>query len=321
MKIVVSDCDHAHFEPETKVFAEAGLEWKLLQCKTEDDLIREGKGVNIFITQYAPFTRRVIETLSPDIKQVIRYGVGYNTVDTVAAEEFGVQVCNVPDYSTHEVSDHTLALMMALTRKVLHTNNLVKSGTWDYTKSIPIYRLAEQTVSVIGFGRNGRMFAQKVSAIGCKVLAYDPWYKPQPGDEGLATMVPLETAIREADILVMACPLTDGTRDIISDAAFNMMKPSAYLVNTARGGVVNEAALDRALTAGKIAGAGVDVGEVEPIPMSSPLYRHDNCIITPHLAWYSEASSLELKRKVAEEAVRLSRGEKVHYPVNTPKKR
>lgn len=321
MKIVISDCDHPSFDQESKVFNDAGFDWKLLQCKTEDDLIREGKGVNIFITQYGPYSRRVIEALSPDIKQIIRYGVGYNTIDVEAATEYGVQICNIPDYGMHEVTEHTIALMMALVRKVVVTSNLVKSGTWDYAKGMPLYRLAEQTVGIIGLGRNGSAFAHKISNFGCRILGYDPYYQPVAGQAQPFTLVPFEELIRESDIVIVACPLTDETQDLISDAAFDKMKPTSYLVNTSRGGIANEEALERALANGKIAGAALDVGVVEPIPFSSPLYRHDNCIITPHTAWYSEESARELKRKVAEEAVRLARGEKVHYPVNTPRVR
>ncbi len=317
MKIVVSDCDHAKMDVETAVFEKAGLSFTHLDCKTEDDLIAQCKGVTSVLNQYAPFTRKVIAALAPDLKQIVRYGVGVNNVDLAAATEFGVQVCNVPDYSMSEVSDQALAMMMALCRKVVQMNAHTKSGQWDYAKSIPVFRLSEQTVGVIGLGRIGRMFCAKVRALGCKVIGFDAYYKPNAADgTEYIEAVSLEELYRRADVISVNCPLTDETRHLVSDAAFALMKPTAYVVNVSRGGIVDEAALARALEANKIAGAALDVTEVEPLPADSPLRKFDNCLITPHMAWYSEEAGLELKRKVAEEAVRMVTGEPVHYPVN-----
>ena len=317
MKIVISDCDHSTIEQETAVTAAANLPapaW--LQCKTEDDVIRDCKGATSIINQYAPMTRKVFAALAPELKQVVRYGVGVNNVDLVAATEFGVQVCNVPDYGMNEVSDHTLALMMTMARKIVFMANKVKAGEWDYQPSIPLFRLCEQTVATVGMGRNGRLFAKKAAALGCRMIAHDAYYKPAPGENTGVEMVSLEELIKQADFVVINCPLTDETRNMFSDDAFKKMKKTAYIINASRGGIIDEAALARALESGEIAGAALDTTEKEPLQGDSPLRKFDNCIITPHMAWYSEEAAKELKRKAAEEAVRMVTGQAVQYPVN-----
>lgn len=317
MKIVISDCDHSSIDQEIAVIVAAGLEapsW--LHCRTEEDLIRECRGATSIINQYAPVTRKVIAALAPELKQVVRYGVGVNNVDLAAAAEFGVQVCNVPDYGMNEVSDHALALMLALARQVVLMADSVRAGEWDYRKSIPLFRLCERTVGTVGLGRNGRLFAKKAAALGCRILGHDDYHTPA-AEDAFIERVSLEELLRESDFVVINCPLTDETRNMFSDGAFTKMKKAAYIINVSRGGIIDEAALARALESGEIAGAALDTTEKEPLPDNSPLRKCNNCIITPHMAWYSEESALELKRKTAEEAVRMVTGKKPRYPVNT----
>jgi D-3-phosphoglycerate dehydrogenase len=320
MKIVISDCDHTSVDQEIAATAVAGLPppvW--LKCHTEEDVIRDCKGAASILNQYAPMTRKVIAALAPELKQIVRYGVGVNNIDVEAATEFGVLVCKVPDYGMHEVSDHAMALMLALYRKLVPMCNRTRAGEWEYQSAIPVRRLCEQTVGTVGMGRNGRLFARKSAAFGCQVIGYDPYYQPEAGDDMFITMVSLDELIRDSDYIALNCPLTDDTRDMFSDAVFMKMKPTAYLINTSRGGIVNEAALVGALEHGKIAGAALDVAENEPLERESPLRKFDNCILTPHMAWYSEEAAWELKRKAAEEAVLLVAGKAVRYPVNAPK--
>ncbi len=317
MKIIVTDCDHVALAEETAVLEAAGLSFELKQCKTEDDLIRECKGGEIFINQYAPFTRRVLEALRPEIRQIVRYGVGVNNVDVAAATELGVQVCNVPDYGMNEVAEQALAMTLDLARKVSFMNAGVRKGRWNYEDSIPLFRLSEQTLGVAGLGRNGRSFAAKSRAIFGKVIGYDPYYTPNAADgTDYIQPVDLDTLFREADIIVLHMPLTPETRNIVNAEAMAKMKPTAFIVNVSRGGLVNEADLDKALEEKVIAGAALDVTEKEPMDFDSPLLRHENFIVTPHMAWYSEQAASELKRKVAEEAVRFAKGEPLRSPVN-----
>lgn len=315
LKIVITDCDHENIDIEREIFKNAGMEVELLNCKTEEDLIENCKGANVFINQYAPITENVMKSL-PDLKLVVRYGVGVNNVDLVAATKYGVQVCNVPDYGMNEVADHALAMMLCLTRKVMIMHNYTRDEKWDYQKSIPIFRHSEQVVGVIGLGRIGRSFASKVSALGCKIVAYDPFVMENKYEvPDYIELVSFEDLIKMSDVISIHCP-SDNNIDLIDEEAFKNMKDTAYLINVSRGGIVNEEALDKALEEKWIAGAAIDVVAVEPISRDSKLFRHENFICTPHMAWYSEQAAKELKRKVAEESVRFAKGEDVFYPVN-----
>ena len=311
-KVVITDCDHENIDIERSVLSNGDISFELLQCKTEDDLIRECKGVNGFINQYAPITERVLKEL-PDLKFVVRYGVGVNNVDLEAATRYGVQICNVPDYGMNEVADQALALMLALTRKVVLMNDYTRNNKWDYQRSIPIYRHSCQTVGVIGVGRIGTSFVNKVHALGCKVVAYDP-YKKGPSPD-FVEFVSLEELIKISDVISIHCP-SDNAMNLIGEKELRNMKESAYLVNVSRGGIIDEVALDKALSEKWIAGAAIDVVLQEPLALDSPLFKHENFLCTPHMAWYSEEAALELKRKVAEETVRFAKGEEIHYPVN-----
>lgn len=315
-QVLITDCDHEDIEIESRVLQHADVSYVLKQCKTEDDLIREGQGATVFLNQYAPITERVMKNL-PDLKLVVRYGVGVNNVDLEAATRHSIQICNVPDYGTNEVADHALALMLSLTRKISLMTEQVRQGVWNYQQSIPIFRHSEQTVGVIGVGRIGTSFANKVHALGCKVIGYDPRIseKPTRSIPSYMKLVELDELLAVSDVVSIHCPL-DHARDLIDEAALKKMKPTSYLINVSRGGIINEMALDRALTDKWIAGAAVDVAQTEPLQADSPLLRHHNFHCTPHMAWYSEQAAQELKRKVAEEAVRFLKGEAVHYPVN-----
>lgn len=315
MKIIITDCDHASMEQEETVFKKNNLDFTLLQCKTEEDLIAQCKGGEVFANQYAPFTRKVIEALSPEIKHIVRYGVGVNNVDLQAATEFGVQVSNVPDYGMNEVADQALAMMMDLLRKTSLMNAYTKTQKWDYTKSIPVYRIPGKTIGVIGLGRIGKTFVKRLSGFDVNVIGYDEYLPADAKIEGVK-LVDFKTLVAESDAISIHCPLTEETRDLFDLEVFKQMKDTAYLINVSRGGIVNEADLATALEQKLIAGAALDVVDTEPMNVGSPLFEYENFICTPHMAWYSEESALELKRKVAEEAARFALGETVLYPVN-----
>lgn len=317
MKVVISDCDHASLEIENNILNSANLECEFQQNKTEEDLIQNCQEAEIILNQYAPFTERVFANL-PKLKLIVRYGVGVNNIDLNAATKYGVQICNVPDYGTQEVADHALALMLTLTRKVALMNYEVKSGNWDYQKSIPIYRHQEQTVGIIGLGRIGSAFATKVRALGMNIIAYDPSKQQKGISENLqfVTLKTFEEVLIESDIISIHCP-SDQAYHLFNEQAIQLMKKNAYIVNVSRGGIIDEEALYKAITKGAIAGAALDVSEEEPIKKDSQLLSLEQVICTPHMAWYSEQAAQELKRKVAEEAVRFAQGEKIYYPMNT----
>ena len=313
MNIVITDLDHADQNMERDVFGKAGMDFQLLECKTEDDLINQIPDANIALNQYAPFTKRVFDAL-PNLKQIIRYGVGVNNVDLDAAKEAGVQVCNVPDYGMHEVSDHAVALSLSIIRKVGTMNRNVRAGSWDFTQAMPIRRFSQMTVGVVGLGRIGRLFAQKMNALGFNIVGYDKFYAPSKADgTGYIEAATLDGVIEKADVFALFCPVTDENYHLIDASALGRMKDGVYIINTARGGLIDEDALAEGLKSGKIAGAALDTTETEPLPAASPLRSIDTCLITPHMAWYSEDAALELKRKVAEEAVRFAKGEPVNW--------
>lgn len=321
MKIVISDLDHVDQNVEREIFDANGLSFELKQSKTEDEVIKNCKGAEIVLNQYAPMTRRVIAALSPELKAIVRYGVGLNNIDLKAAEDYGVQVCNVPDYGMNEVAEHALALALDLARKTTRMSEEVPKGDWSYKKSIPIRRLSEQTLGVLGLGRNGRAFAKKARGIFKKVIAYDHHARPDAKDgTDWIESVDFDTLLENSDILALHLPLTNETAHLINEKTLAKMKPGSYLVNVSRGGLVDEKALLNALKNGPIAGAALDVTEEEPLPKDSELLKCDNILITPHMAWYSQEAEEELKRKTAEEAVRFAKGEKLRNPANNPKK-
>jgi D-3-phosphoglycerate dehydrogenase len=228
-----------------------------------------------------------------------------------------VQVCNVPDYGMNEVSDHALGLMLALVRKLPFMTDLTRNGVWDYRRSIPVRRLGVLTVGVLGVGRIGALFARKAAALGCRVVAFDPRRPDLAKRYPDIAFLSFEDLLATSDVVSLHCPLSPETRNLIDAAALARMKPDAVLINTARGGIVDEAALADALKRGALGGAALDTVAAEPLPATSPLRGAPNFLATPHMAWYSEESAEELNRKVAEEAIRFAKGEAVRYPVNT----
>lgn len=314
MRVIITDCDHDSIEIEKKVFAEAGMEVELRQAVTEDEVIAQCQNAEIFIVQYARISERVMENC-PCLRYVVRYGVGVDTIDLAAASRHGIQVGNVPDYGMNEVADHAIALAMSMLRKTVEMNAYTRNEKWDYTKAIPIHRFSELTAGVVGLGRIGRNFAQKMHALGFHVIGFDPFFKATEETDKYVTPVSMEDLIAQSDVISLHCP-ADGNKDLFCAGTFRKMKNTAILINVARGGIINEKDLDQALADGEIAGAALDCMTGEPVGKDSPLFRHENLIVTPHMAWYSEEAAAELKRKVAEEAVRFARGEAIYYPVN-----
>lgn len=309
-KVVITDYEFATLAPEEEILSKVGAELIRAQCRTEDEVIEAAKDADALLNQYAPVSRKVIENL-PNLKVVSRYGVGVNTIDIDAATEHGVIVGNVTDYCMDEVSDHAFALLISCARKVTQLNNAVKAGNWDYKVGVPIFRLPGRVLGLIGFGRIPQTLARKAQAFGLKVIAFDPYLPPEVAKEKGVELMELNEVCAQADFISVHSPLTDATRGMISDEQFNLMKKETFIINTARGPVIDEKAMIRALQEGKIAGAGLDVLENEPIEPDNPLLKMDNVIINPHAAWYSEESQLELKQKVAQNVADVLSG---YYP-------
>jgi len=314
-KVIVTDYDYDTFAPEKEVLDKLGIELILEQCKTEEDVIAACKDADALINQYAPITRRVIENLE-NCKVISRYGVGFNTIDITAATEKRMIVANVTDYCLDEVSDHALSFILSCSRKITQLNNAVKSGVWDFKMAVPVFRLRGLTLGLVGFGNIPQNVARKAQAFGLNIISYDPFVSKELAKEHNVELVELEELCERSDYISVHVPLTMSTKGMISDDQFNRMKKEAYIINTARGEVIDEKALIRALQAGKIAGAGLDVLEEEPINPNNPLYKMDNVVLTPHSAFYSVESQIELKRKAAQNVVDVLSGCYPAYLVN-----
>lgn len=311
-KIVITDCDHPSVQIERDILEQRGFTVVLEQCRTEEDVIEKCRDAAGLINQYAPLTGKVFRELA-NCKVIVRYGVGVDNVDLEAASEYGIQVCNVPDYGVEEVSDHALAMTLALARKINLLSNEVKRNNWDFQIAQPIRRLKDLTFGIVGLGRIGRATARKAIGMGWRVIGCDRnEMAPMDGVE----QVPFDELIAAADMISIHVPLTEDTHHLFNRDVFRRMKNTAVLVNTARGPIVDEEALLEALRSGEIAGAAIDVMEHEPPEKDHPLFAFDNLIITPHAAWYSEESCRDLKRKAAEEAANVILGGPPRYPVN-----
>jgi D-3-phosphoglycerate dehydrogenase len=281
-------------------------------------VIEQASGADALINQYAPIDEAVLESLER-VRIVARYGVGVDTVDVEAATRRGVWVANVPDYGTEEVSDHALALLMNLLRGVGRLDRAVRSGGWDYSAVRPLRRVRALTVGVVGCGRIGAAFARKAGCLGVRVLGYDVARVPEDlVREGVVEPVGFDELLVRADAVSLHLPLTEGTHHLIGAEQLARMKPGACLINTARGGLVDPAALLWALNEGEISGAALDVLETEPPGEGDPLVRHDRVVVTPHAGWYSEESTQTLKTEVAREVVRVLSGGRPRSPVNEP---
>ncbi|GAB1482470.1 C-terminal binding protein [Treponema sp.] len=313
-KAMIADCDHASIDIEREILKDLCPELPWLNCKTEDEVIAHCGGAAALLIQYAPMTERVLQSL-PELKIIIRYGVGVDTIDLKAAAKLGIIASNVPDYGTEEVSDHALGLYLSLSRKILKANQSIREGIWDFRELRPVHRHQILTMGIIGLGRIGGAMARKAHGIGMNIVAYDPTHGDLPVPDYIR-MLGLDELLTNADVVSVHCPLNDSTRNLLDEKHLGMMKSSAYLINTARGSIVNEVALEKMLFEGKLAGAAFDVFSKEPAPTDHPLLRHDNFICTPHMAWHSEESAVELKRKAAEEARRILLDQAPLYQVN-----
>jgi len=257
---------------------------------------------------FAKITRPVIEAMTR-CKVISRYGIGVDSVDLQAASEHGIIVANVPDYCFEEVSNHTLACLLALNRRIVTQNAWVHAGKWGLPPGDPTpARLSKQTVGVVGLGNIGREVARKVQTFGVRVLGHDPFVSAEKAAALGVQLVGLDDLMRQADYVCLHCPLTPETRHLIGAAQLALMKPSAYLINMSRGPVVDQRALAQALAAKQLAGAALDVLEQEPPAADEPLLAMDNVILLPHSASVSDEATVQLRRETARNVVEVLQG-------------
>jgi D-3-phosphoglycerate dehydrogenase len=313
--VVITDCDHDNVDPERAVLEGHDVELRVLACRTPEEVAAQAGDADILINQYVPITGEVLDAL-PRCRLVVRYGVGVDNVDVAAATERGVWVANVPDYGRDEVADHTLALALSLLRGVVVLDRSVRDGGWDLAPARPLRRLSTLTWGVVGCGAIGTATAKRAAGLGMRVLGYD---LPQVPSAPPVERAGLEELLETADLVSLHAALTPESRHLIGAAARGRMRPTAFLVNTARGGLVDTAAVLAALDTGKLAGAALDVLAGEPPDdLGWRVARHPRVVATPHAAWYSEEAFHTLKTDVAREALRVLEGKKPRSPVNSP---
>lgn len=314
-KVVLTDYVWESLDVEKRTL-EAIASLVALQTKTPEEFLPEAKDCDALLNTYAgPITADVMARM-PRCKIIARYGIGVDTIDLNAATEAGIIVTNNPTYCIEEVAEHTMALLLACARKVAFYDRLVRNGCWEVPPGKPIFRLAGRTLGLVGFGNIARAVADRAAAFGMRVLYYDPFVQAGqfqvPGEKK-----ELFEMLRESDFVSVHPPLIPETRGMMNDEAFARMKPTAFLVNCARGPIVDTQALVRALDAGRIAGCALDTTDPEPLPDPHPLRGRENVIITPHAAWYSEQAMVGLQSGAPQEVRRVLTGE---WPVNVVNK-
>jgi len=270
---------------------------------TEEQLLSfAGDASALLLGSLEPVTKNVIDNM-PNLKVLARYGIGLDNVDLKAATERNVVVTNDPDYALEEVADHAFTLSLSLTRRIVKIDRMMRQGKsgHEIKKAVePIHANSSLTFGLLGLGNIARRVATRAKALGFRVVSFDPWVsRAEFGLVGVERMETIEDLLRESDVISVHVPLGPKTRHMLGAREFGLMKKSAFIVNTSRGPVIDQAALLDALKSGAIAGAGLDVYEFEPLPANDPIRELDNVVITPHIAWYSEESHKRVRIDMA----------------------
>ena len=300
-RVLFSDNEFPDLQIERDLFKAVGVELATAQCRTEDDVIDAARDCAGILLQYAPISERVVAAL-PKLGIVSRIGAGFDTIDTKACARHGVWVANSPDYGVGEVATHSLALALALMRNIVAYHRDIHAGKWHYLSSGKYHRAADMTLGIVGLGRIGKRMAHVSRNVFRRVIACDPYIID--GDfPAFVERGTLNDVFAQSDVVSLHVPLNDTTRGMVDAAVLGVMKPGGYLVNTSRGAVVDIDAALSALEHGTLAGLGLDVLPVEPVPAGSKLLGHPRVILTPHAAFFSVEAERELRRKAAQNIV------------------
>ncbi len=315
-KVAVTDDRYGSYTEEVKVLKEIGAELVILDSEKKEEFQREIVDADALLVNLHPMTEDLISKLHK-CKVISRYGVGYDNVDVDAATKKGIWVARVPDYSIEDVSDQALALMLGCIRKVAYKDRMIRAGKWNLHDDQPCHRMKDGVLGLIGYGSIARRFHEKTAGFEFSgVLVYDPFVKEEDIKKNGAVPADFSTVLSDSDFVSVHVPLNESTGKMIGEKQLSMMKKGSILINTSRGGVLDEQAVTEALKSGKITGAGLDVFETEPLPVDSPLRKLDNVILSDHTGWYSEESKEELKTKAALNIVSVLKGGNPVYPVN-----
>ena len=308
-KVLITDHVWPTTDPEREVLESAGAEVIVAPNGEEDTLIALAKDADAIMTCFALVTEKVVRSAEKCVV-IGRFGVGVDNIAVETATELGIAVTYVPDYCIDEVSDHLLAMLHTWNRKIAIFDQSVKKEGWGHLGlNMRIMRLRGKTIGIVGFGRIGQAVADKASAFGLNILASDPVVDEETVQAHGGLLVELDELLENSDFVTLHAPLIPTTEKMISKRELGLMKPDSFLINAARGPLIDEAALYAALNAGDIGGAGLDVMVENIPPKDHPLLSLDNIIITPHTAFFSQESTLELERRAAQEVVSVYKGE------------
>ena len=307
-RILITDIAWPDLEIEKEVLAAVEGEVMVAGDGTPEEIIALAPQADAILTCWKDVPAEALD-IAPNCRVVSRYGIGLDNIPIGRATELGMLVTNVPDFCLEEVSDHVMALLLATARQLLPLARTPERSGWTRETPRPIPRIKGQTLGLIGFGNIARALVSKALGFGLRVMAYTPRLRPEDAPQGVEVTNELATLLAASDYVSIHCPLTEETAHLIDDATLAQMKPNALLINTSRGGVIDERALVRALKEGRIAGAALDVTDPEPPSGDNPLLSLENVIVTPHAAFYSVAATAELARKAAENVVTVLRGE------------
>lgn len=322
MKVVVTDYVEPDLDREARELAQRGVDFRCYQLKHAPtvQLIEAIRDADLVVVNMAPMPAAVIETLDR-CRLIIRHGIGYDNIDAAAATRKGIRVANVPDYCPEEVAEHAIMLIFACYRRLRVSRTVLEEssrrGAWDFAPCRPIFRLTGKTLGIVGCGRIGSRVLKKMVGFELRFLVCDPYLTEERKRELGIETVSLETVLRESDIVTLHAPYSAETYHLIGAPQLRMMKPSAVLINTSRGPLVDTAALVQALKEHTIAGAGGDVYEGrEPPDPSLELFHLENAVLTPHLAWYSEEAAQTIREKIMEDILRFLEGRPPRFVVN-----
>ena len=314
LRVGVSDSVFPNLDPAREVLSKIGAELRVAGEPTAEAILGVAADADALLVTYAKITAEMIRQMKR-CRIISRFGIGVDNVDIAAATNAGIVVTKVPDYCMDEVSDHAMALLLSLVRKIPYANSLVHAGRWEMPAVVPIHRLRGSVLGLVGFGRIPQLVAPKAQAFGIRVVAFDPYIPQDVMTRAGVGKVEFAELVKMSDYISIHSPLLPETHHLFNADVFRKMKPTAYLVNTARGPIVDETALAHALDARQLAGAALDVLSQEP-PSGSPLFGRNNVILTPHTSFYSVESLVELQIKAAEEVVRVMTKQAPRNPVN-----
>lgn len=313
-RVVVTEVSFPSLEHERAAAARHGIRLEEVKCSSAVDVAKAASGADVLLVQFAQITSEVIEQLAPNAS-IVRYGLGLDNIDLKAAQRRGVRVAYVPDYATGEVADHTATLILAALRKIIPLDRSVRAGQWDPVGICrPMLSFSQSVLGFVGFGRIGREVHARMQQFGFTSIVSDPYADAATLAELHARSVDLDTVFSTADVVTLHAPLTPQTKHLVNAERLKLMKPTSFIVNTARGALIDSAALAEALEAKRIGGAALDVFEEEPLPVDSPLRTAPNLILTPHAAWYSARSAERVQSLAADEVDRHLAGKPARCP-------